>query len=130
MDRPVDEDLGFPGNREIIEAALLTSVTQVLYLSPESVSTQPSKQPFGRSLLERGSSAVRGMERIPADERFWSPEVAPELSVLAAASRDGVPADIAEAYIRAKTEVKAILAEYSGQEAERPLSPELGRAGA
>lgn len=105
----MDEDLGFPGNREVVEAALLTSVTQALYLS---VSDHPS----GQTLLERGSSAVRGMELIPADERFWSPEVAPELSVLAAASRDGVPPDIAEAYIRAKTEVKAILAEHVGQD--------------
>jgi len=108
----MDEDLGFPGNREIVEAALFTSVTQALYLSTESVSTRSSRQ----SLLERGASAVRGMERIPADERFWSPDVAPELSVLEAASRDGVPPDIAEAYIRAKTEVKAILAEHIGQD--------------
>lgn len=105
----MDEDLGFPGNREIVEAALLTSVTQALYLSSEQVADN-------QSLLERGSSAVRGMERIPAGERFWSPEDAPELSVLEAASRDGVPSDIAEAYIRAKTEVKAILAEHVGQD--------------
>lgn len=107
----MDDDLGFPGNREIVEAVLSTSVTQALYLSLEPVAGN-------QSLLERGSSAVRGMERIPADERFWSPEVAPELSVLEAASRDGVPPDIAEAYIRAKTEVKAILAESIGQESK------------
>ncbi len=108
----MDEDLGFPGNREIVEAALFSSVTQALYLSTESASMRST----GQTLLERGSSTVRGMERIPADERFWSPEDAPELSVLEAASRDGVPPDIAEAYIRAKTEVKAILAEHIGQD--------------
>ena len=34
--------------------------------------------------------------------------------VVVAASKDGIPSDIAEAYMRAKTEVKAILAEHLG----------------
>ena len=97
-----DEDFGFPGNREIIERALGRSTTQVLFLAPDDA-------PGNRSLVERGAELVRGIELVPAAERFWA--AAPEPSAVAAASKDGIPADIAEAYMRAKTEVKAILAD-------------------
>jgi len=99
---PSDEDLGFPGNREIIERALARSTTQVLFLAADDRSEN-------RSLLERGTELVRGIELMPAAERFWA--AAPAPSAVAAASKDGIPADIAEAYMRAKIEVKAILAE-------------------
>jgi hypothetical protein len=97
------EDLGFPGNRELVEQQLAAATTQVLYLAPE---TRPNGR---RSLAERGAGLVRGVELIPAEERFWTAPPAPD--AVAAAEKDGLPADIAEAYLTAKTEVKNILAE-------------------
>lgn len=98
----MEEDLGFPGNRELVERQLAMATTQVLYLAPESASPH-------RSLAERGAALVRGVELIPAEERFWTAPPAP--AAVAAASKDGIPPDIADAYLRAKTEVKNILAE-------------------
>jgi hypothetical protein len=95
-----DEDLGFPGNRETIERELCKATTQVLFLAPEPGSGH-------QSLCERGADAVRGMELMPAAERFWTAEPTP--AAVAAAAKDGIPADIADAYMRAKTEVKVIL---------------------
>ncbi|MPZ82124.1 MAG: hypothetical protein GEV28_17700 [Actinophytocola sp.] len=93
-------DDGFPGNREIVERALRESTTQVLYLAAET-------GPRNRSLLERAAGSVRGFERVSEAP----PGVRPPDAVVAA-SKDGIPSDIAEAYMRAKTEVKAILAEH------------------
>lgn len=98
-----DAEMGFPGNREMIERELRKATTQALYLAPDAEAAGH------RSLLERGADAVRGMELMPAEERFWT--AAPDPAIVAAASKDGIPPDIAEAYIRAKTEVKAILAD-------------------
>jgi hypothetical protein len=98
-----DEDLGFPGNRELVERQLAVSTTQVLYLAPGG---RPSGH---RSLAERGAELVRGVELIPAQERFWTAPPAPD--AVAAAEKDNVPADIAEAYMHAKAEVQHILAE-------------------
>jgi len=96
-----DEDLGFPGNRELVERQLAKATTQVMFLASDG--------PAGaRTLAERGAEAVRGVELMPAAERFYTPEPTPAVS---AASKDGIPSDIAEAYMRAKTEVKAILEE-------------------
>ena len=99
-----DEDLGLPGNREIVERQLAVATTQVLYLAPET-----TKRVGHRSLVERGAEMVRGMEVVPAGERFWTAPPAPD--AVAAARQDGIPADIAEAYMLAKAEVKNILAE-------------------
>lgn len=96
------EDLGFPGNRELVERQLAKSTTQVLFLAPEAAAGH-------RTLAERGADLVSGVELMPADERFWTAEPSP--AAAAVASKDGIPPDIAEAYLRAKTEVKAILAE-------------------
>lgn len=93
------EDLGFPGNREIVERQLSVATTQVLYLAAEPVSRH-------RSLAERGAELVRGIELVPAGERFWTAPPAP-----AAASEDGIPVEIAEAYLNTKAEVKNLLAE-------------------
>jgi hypothetical protein len=98
-----DEDLGFPGNRELVERQLAVSTTQVLYLAPEG---RPNSH---RSLAERGAELVRGVELIPAGDRFWTAPPAPD--AVAAAEKDNVPADIAEAYMHAQAEVKNILAE-------------------
>lgn len=96
------EDLGFPGNRELLERQLAKSATQVLFLAEDT--------PAGlHTLAERGAERVRGVEIVPAEERFWTPEPSP--ATLATAAKDGIPSDIADAYVRAKTEVKAILAE-------------------
>jgi len=97
-----EEDLGYPGNREIVERQLAKSVTQVLFLAPETAAGH-------RSLAERGAELVRGVELMPGEERFHIEAPAPV--AVAAASKDGIPSDIAEAYMRAKNEVKAILAE-------------------
>lgn len=93
-------DDGFPGNREIVERALRESSVQVLHLARET-------GPRNRSLLERAADSLRGFERVPASP---PPALSPE--AVATASKDGIPSDIAEAYLRAKTEVKAILAEH------------------
>jgi len=97
------EELGYPGEREIVEHALRTATTQVLRLAPDT-------GPAGRSLLERGADAVRGYHLLPAIPA--AARTAGDPDVVAAASKDGIPSDIAEAYMRAKTEVKAILAEH------------------
>jgi hypothetical protein len=99
-----DEDLGFPGKREIVERQLAVATTQVLYLAPET-----TNRAGHRPLVERGAELVRGMEMVPAQERFWTAPPAP--NAVAAARKDGIPADIAEAYMLAKAEVKNILAE-------------------
>ena len=96
------EDLGFPGNRELLEQQLAKATTQVLFLAQDTKAGH-------RTLAERGAELVRGVEIMPAEERFWTAEPSP--AALATAAKDGIPPDIAEAYIRAKTEVKAILAE-------------------
>ncbi len=98
-----DEDLGFPGNREIVERALRESTTQVLHLAPETGSRH-------RTLAERGADAVRGFERVPATQpaRPADHDV-PAIPVPAA--DDAVTPEVAEAYLRARSEVKAILAE-------------------
>jgi hypothetical protein len=96
------EDLGFPGNRELLERQLAKATTQVLFLAADTAAGH-------RSLAERGAELVHGVELMPAEERFWTAEHSP--SALATAAKDGIPPDIAEAYLRARTEVKAILAD-------------------
>jgi hypothetical protein len=96
------EDLGFPGNRELLERQLAKATTQVLFLAQDT----PARH---QSLAERAAEQVRGVEIMPAAERFWAADPSP--AALETAARDGIPADIAEAYVRARTEVTAILAE-------------------
>jgi hypothetical protein len=95
-----DEELGFPGNREIVERALQAATTQVLHLAPDT-------GPANRTLAERGADLVRGFERVPAiaaeGERSGGPVVLP------------VPAtssDLAGDHLRARAEVTAMLAEH------------------
>jgi hypothetical protein len=96
------EDLGFPGNRELLERQLAKGSTQVLFLAQDV-------PPGYHSLAERAAEMIRGVEIMAAEERFWTAEPSPV--AVETAARDGIPPDIAEAYVRAKTEVKAILAE-------------------
>jgi hypothetical protein len=86
-----DEELGFPGNREIVERALRESTTQELHLAPET-------GPRNRTLAERAADVVRGFERRPAAARPEPPAV-----------RD-VPVP-AEPYLAAPADLDAILAE-------------------
>ncbi|HEY7592867.1 MAG TPA: hypothetical protein VH969_06900 [Actinophytocola sp.] len=94
-----DEELGFPGNREIVERALRESTTQELHLAAET-------GPRNRTLAERAADVVRGFERRPADARPEPPAV-----------RDfSVPAESyatapAQPYLAAPPELDAILAE-------------------
>jgi hypothetical protein len=96
------EDLGFPGNRELLDRQLAKATTQVLFLAADTATGH-------HSLAERGAELVRGVELMPAEERFWTAEPSP--AAVAAAARDGIPPDVADAYVRAKTEVIAILAD-------------------
>lgn len=96
------EDLGFPGNREMVEQQLGKSTTQVLYLAAE-------ERAGHRSLAERAADLVRGVELVPAEERFWT--MSPSPAAVAVAEKAGIPADIADAYLKAETDVKAALAE-------------------
>jgi hypothetical protein len=96
------EDLGFPGNRELLERQLAKATTQVLFLAQDT----PTRH---HSLAERAAEQVRGVEIMPAEERFWAAEPSP--AAVKTAAKDGIPPDIAEAYVRAKSEVKAILAD-------------------
>ncbi len=96
------EDLGFPGNRELLERQLAKATTQVLFLAEDT-------PPGHHSLAERAADMMRGVEIMPAEERFWTAEPSP--AAAATAAKDGIPPDIADAYVHAKTEVKAILAE-------------------
>ena len=96
------EDLGFPGNRELLERQLAKATTQVLFLAQDT-------PPGHHSLAERAAEMIRGVEVMAAEERFWTAEPSP--AAVESAAKDGIPPDIAEVYVRAKTEVKAILAE-------------------
>jgi len=109
-----DEELAFPGNREVIERELGKSTTQVVYLAPE-----PSVR--HRTLHERGDEAIRGVEFVRRDEDpatggLAGPPAsaaAPNPAAAEIAARDGIAPDMAEDYARAKAEVKAILATHT-----------------
>jgi hypothetical protein len=96
---PHDEELGFPGNREIVERALRTSTTQVLHLARDT-------GPANRTLAERAADLVRGFECVPAlpaaGERSADPVPVRATDVPES------PADLAGAYL------PAMLAEQLG----------------
>ncbi len=98
---PHDEELGFPGNREIVERALRTSTTQVLHLAPDT-------GPANRTLAERAADLLRGFECVPAlpaaRERAADPVAVP----VRATDVPETPADLAGAYL------PAMLAEQLG----------------
>lgn len=72
-----DEELGLPGNREIVERALRESTTQVLHLAAE-------RDGRDRPLAERGADLVRGFERVPAAPPARTAEELPDMPVPAA----------------------------------------------
>jgi hypothetical protein len=103
-----DDEIAFPGNREMIERELSKSVAQVLHLIPGR---------FGghRSLQEVGVDLVLSVAFIRAgrhDAATFAADVADACSGGTQPRRstpDGVPEDIAVDYARAKAEVNAIL---------------------
>ncbi|HEV7647113.1 MAG TPA: hypothetical protein VGP26_03030 [Actinophytocola sp.] len=108
-----DEELGLPGNREIVEHALCRSTTQALHLAEETGSRN-------RTLAERAADLVRGFECGPA-----APPARPEPELPAVPPPAGrvrgpdtvphavphaVPPGIAEELLHAGTGVNAVLA--------------------
>jgi hypothetical protein len=116
-----DNEIAFPGNREVIERELTKSVAQVLHLVP-------GKAAGHRSLQELGVDMVLSVAFVRADRNsaaMFAADIADVCSPGAPPRRstpDGVPEDIADDYARAKAEVKAILRRH---EPDPDLSAEL-----
>lgn len=111
-----DEELAFPGNREVIERELGKSTTQVVYLAPVGSTSC-------RTLHELGVDALRGVEFVRREEDPATggldgqpASAAVPSNAAAIAAKDGIAPDMAEAYAKAKAEVKAILANHSNAE--------------
>jgi hypothetical protein len=122
-----DDEIAFPGNREVIERELSKSVAQVLTLVP-------SRLPGHRSLQEMGVDIVLSVAyvRISRDSAStFAADIADACSATPTPRRttpDGVPEDIADDYARAKAEVNAILRRtepHANPAAE--LTPEVAR---
>ena len=122
-----DDEIAFPGNREMIERELSKSVAQVLTLVP-------GRHPGHLSLQEVGVDMVLSVAFIRASRESasaFAADVADACSDGPSTRRpstpDGVPEDIADDYARAKAEVKAIL-ERSAPAVAEPiieLAPEV-----
>jgi hypothetical protein len=104
-----DDEIAFPGNREIIERELSKSVAQVLHLVPGRLAGH-------RSLQEIGVDIVLSVAFVRADRNSaasFAADVADACTGGTATPRvttpDGVAPDIADDYARAKAEVNAIL---------------------
>lgn len=101
-----DDEIAFPGNREMIERELTKSVAQVLHLIP-------GRLPGHRSLQEVGVDMVLSVAFVRANRLAASAFATDIADACGATPRpvtpDGVPEDIADDYARAKAEVKAIL---------------------
>jgi hypothetical protein len=102
-----DDEIAFPGNREMIERELSKSVAQVLHLVP-------GRLPGHRSLQEVGVDMVLSVAFVRAN-RLAASSFAADIADACSGGTprrntpDGVPEDIADDYARAKAEVKAIL---------------------
>jgi hypothetical protein len=107
-----DDEIAFPGNREMVERELSKSVAQVLTLVP-------GRLPGHLSLQEVGVDMVMSVAFIRASRESagsFAADIADACSEGSGPPRssrkstpDGVPEDIADDYARAKAEVKAIL---------------------
>jgi hypothetical protein len=122
-----DDEIAFPGNREVVERELAKSVAQVLHLVPGKAAGHRSLQEVGVEIVlsvafvraDRGSAATFAAD--VAD--VCSPDAPPRRT-----TPDGVPEDIADDYARAKAEVKAILRrDLPPHEAVQELAPEVAR---
>jgi hypothetical protein len=126
-----DDEIAFPGNREIIERELSKSVAQVLHLVPGRLAGH-------RSLQEIGVDIVLSVAFVRADRNTaasFAADVVDACTGGTATPRvvtpDGVAPDIADDYARAKAEVNAILrrdlpAEVTS-EIMREVTPEVVR---
>jgi len=93
-----DEELGLPGNREIVEHALSRSTTQALHLAEETGQAN-------RTLAERAADLVRGFEcgpAVPAEADHAEPAVQ--------APQDDMLSDLADSLLRAETGVNVLCA--------------------
>jgi hypothetical protein len=122
-----DDEIAFPGNREMIERELSKSVAQVLTLVPGRV-------PGHLSLHEIGMDIVLSVAYVRASRESastFAADIADACSAEVTPRRstpDGVPEDIADDYARAKAEVKAILRRDQPQvEPVAELAPEIAR---
>lgn len=119
-----DDEIAFPGNREMIERELSKSVAQVLTLVP-------GRHPGHLSLQEVGVDMVLSVAFIRASSATASSfavDVADACSdepTVRRSTPDGVPEDIADDYARAKAEVKAILRRVPVPEPVLELAEEI-----
>jgi hypothetical protein len=103
-----DDEIAFPGNREMIERELCRSVAQVLHLVPDRAVGHRSLQEVGVDIV-LSAAFVRARRDAP---QAFAADLADACTPGAPArvsTPDGVAADIADDYARAKAEVKAIL---------------------
>jgi len=122
-----DDEIAFPGNREMIERELSKSVAQVLTLVP-------GRLPGHLSLQEVGVDMVLSVAYVRASHESASSFAADIADACSAgvtrrqSTPDGVPEDIADDYSRAKAEVKAILRrEQPIVDVVVELAPEVAR---
>lgn len=125
-----DDEIAFPGNREVIERELSKSVAQVLHLVPGRLAGH-------RSLQEIGLDIVLSVAFVRADRNSaasFAADVADACTGGTATPRvatpDGVAPDIADDYAKAKAEVKAILRRDLPAEAAAEVTSEIIREAA
>jgi hypothetical protein len=103
-----DDEIAFAGNRELIERELARSVAQVLHLMPGPAAGHRPLQEIGVDIVLSVAflRAARGAEPMFAADLAGAcdPGSPPRHP-----TPDGVPEDIAADYLRAKTELQAIL---------------------
>jgi hypothetical protein len=125
-----DDEIAFPGNREVIERELSKSVAQVLHLVPGRLAGH-------RSLQEIGVDIVLSVAFVRADRNAaasFAADVADACTGGTATPRvvtpDGVAPDIADDYARAKAEVNAILRRDLPAEEAAEVTSEIVREAA
>lgn len=103
-----DDEIAFAGNRELIERELARSVAQVLHLMPGRAAAHRPLQEIGVDIVLSVAflRAARGTESTFAADLAGAcaPHSPPHHPAPV-----GVPEDIAADYLRAKTELQAIL---------------------
>ncbi len=104
-----DDEIAFPGNREMIERELSKSVAQVLTLVPGRLPRHLCLSDVGVDLV----LSVAYLRAANGSASGFAADIADACADRPATRRpgtpDGVPEDIADDYARAKAEVKAIL---------------------
>ncbi|HET9139816.1 hypothetical protein [Actinophytocola sp.] len=103
-----DDEIAFPGNREMIERELSRSVAQVLHLVPDRSVGHRSLQEVGVDIV-LSVAFLRARADAPAAFAADLADACTPGSPPRPSTPDGVAEDIADDYARAKAEVKAIL---------------------